>query len=106
MSTTDDYEIRVVTGLKRITGFRLEALTDPSLGFRGPGRKANFVLTEFAVSLQQARPTPGNWTSPRGGRPQRRVVESRRGDRSIPDKGWGVWDGVNKPHRIARRSSG
>ena len=46
------YEIQtVVAPVQPITGFRLEALTDPSLPFNGPGRGAsgNFVLTEVHV---------------------------------------------------------
>jgi len=96
MSATDDYEIRAVTGLKRITGFRLEALTDPSLGFQGPGRKANFVLTEFAVNLERA-----------AAKPRRLEFASVVADHSEDSwkvggaidpsekSGWGVWDGVH-----------
>ena len=96
MSTTDDYEIRVVTGLKRITGFRLEALTDPSLGFQGPGRKANFVLTEFAVSLQHGTTKPRKLDF--AGAVADHSEESWKVAGAIdPSKttGWGVWDGVN-----------
>jgi hypothetical protein len=39
------------TELRGVTGFRLEALTDPSLPAQGPGRveHGNFVLSEFKV---------------------------------------------------------
>jgi mono/diheme cytochrome c family protein len=45
------YTVTVKTKLKGITGFRLEALTDPNLPAYGPGRadNGNFVLTEFSV---------------------------------------------------------
>lgn len=45
------YSATVKTKLKGITGFRLEALTDPNLPAGGPGRadNGNFVLTEFRV---------------------------------------------------------
>ncbi len=49
----DTYTVTVHTRLSGITGFRLEALTDPSLPGQGPGRgdatRPNFVLNTFAV---------------------------------------------------------
>jgi PEP-CTERM motif len=51
---TDTYTVTAATALTGITGFRLEALTDPSLPFGGPGRhtaNGNFVLNEFGVSV-------------------------------------------------------
>lgn len=47
---TDTYTIEVTTGLSRITGFRLEAIDDPTPK-KGPGRAkdGNFVLTKFSV---------------------------------------------------------
>ncbi len=46
-----EYTITAETKLKDITGFRIEAMTDPNLPFFGPGRAANgnFVLTDFYV---------------------------------------------------------
>jgi hypothetical protein len=48
----DRLSVSFLTTLKNITGFRLEAMTDPSFPTSGPGRSANgnFVLTNFAVS--------------------------------------------------------
>jgi len=45
------YTVTVNTSLKNITGFRLEALSDPKLPANGPGLgdNGNFVLTEFEV---------------------------------------------------------
>ena len=45
------YTVTMKTHLAGITGFRLEALSDPSLPSNGPGLPANgnFVLTEFEV---------------------------------------------------------
>lgn len=57
---TDTYTVTAVSFLTGITGIRLEALTDPSLTFGGPGRYApngNFVLNEFGVSVS-AVPEP------------------------------------------------
>ena len=45
----DTFTITAKTDLKGITGFRLEALADPSLPSKGPGRAGNFVLTAFKV---------------------------------------------------------
>ena len=46
------YTIIAKTDLTNITGFRLEALSDPNLPASGPGRAANgnFVLTQFSVA--------------------------------------------------------
>jgi hypothetical protein len=48
---TSVYTVIAVSPLLKVTGFRLEALADPSLPTDGPGRYANgnFVLTEFQV---------------------------------------------------------
>ncbi len=55
----DTYTIVVRAGLKHITGFRLEALADPSLVKGGPGRapNGNFALTDLRVT---AKPSDGN----------------------------------------------
>ena len=48
----DTYTITIKTDLKGITGFRLEALPDPTRLAQGPGAapNGNFVLTEFRVA--------------------------------------------------------
>lgn len=50
----DTYTVTVRTEMQGITGFKLEALTDPSLPGTGPGRgdaqRPNFVLTHFTVT--------------------------------------------------------
>ena len=48
-----EYTVTAKTSLKGITGFRLEAMTDPNLPYYGPGRadNGNFVLTEFIVEV-------------------------------------------------------
>ncbi len=50
----DTYVITIKTTLTAITGFKLEALTDPSLPGTGPGRgdaaRPNFVLNSFRVT--------------------------------------------------------
>ena len=60
----DTYVITVGTKLTGITGFKLEALTDPSLPGSGPGRgdveRPNFVLNGFQVtaSAEASAPAP------------------------------------------------
>jgi len=82
----DTYTVRTATTLVGITGFRLEALADPSLPTAGPGRQpenGNFVLSEFSVTLT-AVPEPrdtallagllaiGGWLLHRGSRKAQR----------------------------------
>lgn len=57
------YTVTVRTKLKGITGFRLEAMTDPNLPLNGPGRadNGNFVLNEFSVdAAPESDPTKTN----------------------------------------------
>jgi hypothetical protein len=62
----DTYQITVETDLTDIRAFKLEALTDPSLPGRGPGRgdaaRPNFVLHTFSV--RQAPSGDESQTSP------------------------------------------
>lgn len=55
---TDTYTVTAKTALTGIAGFKLEALTDPSLPGEGPGRgdanRPNFVLNEIVVSAAPA----------------------------------------------------
>jgi hypothetical protein len=57
----DTYTITLDTTLSGITGFRLEALDDPTLPDNGPGRagNGNFVLGDFSVTAQFIVPEPG-----------------------------------------------
>ncbi|MBI1370267.1 MAG: DUF1549 domain-containing protein [Planctomycetes bacterium] len=55
----DVYDVIAATGLKGITGVRLEMLTDDRLPSKGPGRapgNGNFVLTEFEVFAAPGSP--------------------------------------------------
>jgi mono/diheme cytochrome c family protein len=58
----DTYVITVRTKLTGITGFKLEALTDPSLPGTGPGRgeasRPNFVLNTFRVTAAEGKSSP------------------------------------------------
>jgi hypothetical protein len=60
--TSPDHEVFTLTARTdagRITGFRLEAMSDPSLARNGPGRapNGNFALSDFQVT---ARPLKGD----------------------------------------------
>jgi hypothetical protein len=58
----DTYTITIRTTLTGITGFKLEALTDPSLPGSGPGRgdaeRPNFVLNRFRVTARTGDSAP------------------------------------------------
>jgi hypothetical protein len=53
---TDTYTLVIETGAAEVSGLKLEALTDESLGNQGPGRTphGNFVLTEVQADLHTA----------------------------------------------------
>jgi mono/diheme cytochrome c family protein len=61
---TDTYTIRAHSSLPDITAFRLEALADPALGGKGPGRTphGNFVLSSFEVTASPADGEEANGT--------------------------------------------
>ena len=93
----DDYVVEGKSPLSRISAFRLEALTHDLLNFNGPGRTANFVLTQFQVAVQQ------------GDQPlvelkfSRALADFNQGGLEVQgaidpskEKGWGVWDGETK----------
>jgi len=63
-SLKDRYMVAANAKLTGVTGFRLEAVADPSLPKSGPGRApdGNFVLTEFSVTAAQM--TDPNLTQP------------------------------------------
>ncbi len=58
----DTYTVTVNTTLSGITGFKLEALTDPSLPGTGPGRgdaaRPNFILNQIRVTAATAGGKP------------------------------------------------
>jgi mono/diheme cytochrome c family protein len=56
----DTYTLTFGAPLAGVTAFRLEALDDPSLPEKGPGRSSsgNFVLTRFAVATGPKAETP------------------------------------------------
>ncbi len=91
----DVYTITAKTDLKHITGFRLEALTDPSLPSNGPGRAGNFVLSAFKV---KAGPAEQRFGSARAdfeqqGFPVAAAIAGKGGD-----AGWAVSPQQGKDH--------
>lgn len=81
--------VTVRTVLKGITGFRLEALPDPSLTASGPGRamNGNFVLSEFKV-LQAPPGTEG--TSPQADVEAGKPVALHKPSATFSQEGWPV----------------
>ncbi|MCA9154836.1 MAG: DUF1553 domain-containing protein, partial [Planctomycetales bacterium] len=103
----DDYTISATSQWTGITGFKIEALTDPSLPGSGPGRqnaeRPNFVLQEFSVTLQpcddepESEPQPVSLHSARAdySHPQYKVADAIDGD---PTTGWAIHSEFFKPH--------
>jgi hypothetical protein len=97
---TDTVDIYTVVGSARlkgpITAIRLEALTDPSLPGKGPGRaeNGNFVLNEFKLTSRPAgkpdekpkaiRLTGAQATFQQDGLPVANAIDNN------PDTGWGI----------------
>ncbi|MGH9834632.1 MAG: DUF1549 domain-containing protein, partial [Blastocatellia bacterium] len=52
-ATINNYIVKMKTGMKNITGFRVELLTDPNLPRTGPGRApdGSFYFSEFSVEV-------------------------------------------------------
>ncbi|MCB9875114.1 MAG: PSD1 domain-containing protein [Planctomycetaceae bacterium] len=87
----DFYTLVAETGVKEITGFKLETLTDPSLPDNGPGRftRPNFILHEFAVTAQSQSNRNEGSTS----------VKLQNASADFSQKGWdvaGAIDGDSK----------
>jgi hypothetical protein len=99
----DAYKVTARTTLTGIRGFKLEALTDPSLPGKGPGRgdatRPNFVLNTFAVTA--AKP---------GGKPEAVKLTDAKADFSQgnypvagaidadPKTAWAINPQFGKPH--------
>lgn len=102
----DVYTIVLPASLKRITAFRLEALTDWSLPENGPGRadNGNFVVTNFGVAIgprddpQKSKPIKFSTATADYSQPSF-AVEAALGDK--PTTGWAVAQGggsTREPH--------
>jgi len=100
----DTYELFVTTDLKGITRFKLEALTDPQLPGKGPGRhhtaKPNFVLYEFKVAViddQSKTETPVLLTAAEADFSQQRWDVTGLIDDN-PKTGWAIAPEFHKSH--------
>ena len=92
----DSFSLTLPLKRPSITGFRLEALPDPSFVNSGPGRadNGNFVLSEFKVLLD-GKPVPltaisGDYEQP--GFPVSATVDGKN------ETGWAVASEFGKPH--------
>lgn len=109
---TDTYTLVATTDLTKITAFKLEALTDPSLPGGGPGRhhpeRPNFVLHEFAVkasplAASQAQPISLNSAWADYSQPQFKIEGAIDGN---PNTGWAIHQEFHKPHVATFRTDG
>ena len=102
---TDTYTVTVRTPLKNIVGFKLEALTDPTLPGMGPGRgdpeRTNFVLHTFAVTAaptgHEAEAKPLKLTDARADFSQASWDVSGAIDDNAKT-GWAIAPQFHKPH--------
>ena len=106
----DTYTVVVNTELEGITGFKLEALTHPSLPGEGPGRgdgeRPNFVLNTFRVS---AAPLGDKAAAVKLERPSASFAQKNfdvagaiDGD---PKSAWAINPAFHKPHWAAFETS-
>ncbi len=102
----DTYTATATTKLRRLTGLRLEALADPSMPQKGPGRapNGNFGLSRITVRAGQAggEIKPVNLTKPQV------TFEQNNSSLSIaaslddnPSSGWAVDPQFGKDHAAA-----
>ncbi len=105
---TDIYYVTAKVELPRVTGIRLEALPDDSLGNGGPGRVAhgNFVVTELAVTAQygagEAKPLALRHATSNHDQDKYPIVEAIDGDRSdVRNNGWAIMPHAGQRHRAA-----
>ena len=102
----DTYVITAETGLRGLTGVRLEVMTDESLPQRGPGRQdnGNLHLSEFKVLAAPKAAGAGTNLSPLA--LQRPSADFNQDgwaiDRAIDrreDTAWGIYPQVGRPHQ-------
>jgi hypothetical protein len=99
----DTYTIKVHSKLTGITGFKVEALTDPSLSGNGPGRgnskRPNFVLTEFEVTASSSgeNAQPVKFGKTRASFEQKNF-SARQAIDDDPKSGWGISPQFFKDH--------
>jgi hypothetical protein len=99
---TDTYTVEVETGLRNVTGFRLEILDDNDPA-KDPGRAkdGNFILSEFFVKVREpgneraARPIPLQNASADFSQKNWSVTAAIDGD---PKTGWAIIPETNQLH--------
>jgi hypothetical protein len=100
----DTYTITAHSSLAGITGFKLEALRDPSLPGGGPGRgsakRANFILTDFKVCALEAGQTSAVPVKFVGARAsfEPKNFEIRKALDDDPKSGWGIQPRFSEDH--------
>ena len=117
---TDTYRVVAKTDLSKISAFKLEAMTDPSLPGDGPGRhhpeRPNFVLHEFEVRAAplaaSQEESANNEAKPKAiklhsawadySQPQYHVKGAIDGD---PKTGWAIHQQFHKPHLATFRTT-
>ncbi len=99
----DVYELVVAAPSGSITGFRIEALPDPSLSAQGPGRagNGNFVVSELRLLVRGAesdsQPTPVAWKGAAADFSQQGWPVAAAIDGN-PATGWAIAPQFGKPH--------
>ncbi len=92
----DSFAVTFKTSVSNLTGLRLEALPDDSLGGKGPGRaeNGNFVLTELKLQLngQPVELAAVSADVEQGGFPIGNSVDGKN------ETGWAVLPEFGKPH--------
>jgi hypothetical protein len=101
----DTYTLTYHAALPRITGFRLEALTDSRIAGGGPGREGpaggNFVLTDIQITAAplarpgDAQPVPLAAAAADFSQDQYPVQAAIDAD---PKSGWAIHPQINQPH--------
>ena len=83
---TDTYNVTLDSDLKRVSSLRLEALTDASLGSKGPGRTphGNFVLSEITATV-----TPNEASD----KPQ--TIKFTRAESDVAQEGFPAWGAID-----------
>ncbi len=108
---TDTYTLTAFTSLRRITGVRIEVLTDPSLPKQGPGRQdnGNLHLSEFRIEYAPREATSGQARPallPRRARLRNPAADFDQEGWTVamatdekPQTAWGIYPQVGKPHQ-------
>ncbi len=94
----DNYTVSGKTSLDSVSGIRIEALTDPSLGGTGPGRtdNGNFVLTGLVLKVNGVA-VPLDVAAADFTQEQYDAFSVAKRNRG---NGWAVYPNTGKPHEL------